>query len=132
MTTPRRKTAYVPIALLMLVLFLPRRGSADSKDGNNFRESVIQCEEALSYLEDCCPGFDATQVACHYFYSDSTDCSGHRSVEHDEPDLSEDESACILDRSCNDLVTQGVCQRVATLHVTQGDAGAVSTAKVCP
>lgn len=39
----------------------------DTKGDNNFREDVIECEDALAKLEKCCPSFDATPALCNYY-----------------------------------------------------------------
>ena len=95
---------------LGISLLLACGGSGDEKDDNNFREDVIECEDALARLEKCCPSFDATVVRCQYDYAKNTGC-GSTSVDSVKPAFTTDESHCIRQMSCDDLVKKGVCGR---------------------
>ena len=82
----------------------------DEHDGNNFREDVIECEDALSRLERCCPSFDATPVLCNFTYDKSSGC-GTTSTSSVKPAFTTAESTCIRGRSCEELITHNVCER---------------------
>ncbi|HTB78298.1 MAG TPA: hypothetical protein VK762_33870, partial [Polyangiaceae bacterium] len=60
----------------------------------------------MSHLQECCPGFDPTRVACSY----DTGC-GVTTF----PELDATQGQCILGDSCQALVANGVCDRVAAL-----------------
>ena len=70
------------------------------------RQDEFICENAVSHLQECCPGFDPTRVACSY----DTGC-GITTF----PELDSTQGQCILGDSCQALVTNGVCSRVAAL-----------------
>lgn len=108
----RRFNAGVAATLVVCTLiacsFDARAG--DDHDDNNFRPDVIECEDALSRLEHCCPDFDAKPVLCNFSYDKTTGC-GTTSTESVKPAFNTSESACIRDMSCDDLVTRKVCAR---------------------
>jgi hypothetical protein len=66
-------------------------------------QDELDCEEAVSVLKDCCPGFDTSPVQCIHA---SNGCGAGTS-----PALSQDDSACIRAESCGKLVSTGVCAR---------------------
>jgi hypothetical protein len=72
----------------------------------NIRQDEFICENAVSHLQECCPGFDPTRVACSY----DTGC-GVTTF----PELDATQGQCILGDSCQALVANGVCDRVAAL-----------------
>jgi hypothetical protein len=147
----RRFCAGVASTVVICALFACSNsydGSSDDEhDDNNFRGDVIECEDALSRLEQCCPGFDATPVLCNYFHSKSSGC-GTTSTSNVRPALERWESACIRDESCDELVANKVCERAQNARAyqaqqtttisspssaTTGDApGHASHAPVCP
>lgn len=109
----RRVSAGAAATLLVCALFAcsPRSTSdGDEHDDNNFRADVIECEDALERLERCCPGFDSAPVLCNFFHSKSTGC-GSVNTDNVKPALSQDESQCIRDTSCDSLVATKVCER---------------------
>jgi hypothetical protein len=95
---------------LFVAALLACSSNGDETDDNNFREDVIECEDALDRLIACCPGFDASPVLCNDYYHHTSGC-GSSTTESVAPALSQDESACIRDRSCEELVADGVCER---------------------
>lgn len=95
---------------LFVAALLACSGNGDKTDDNNFREDVIECEDALDRLIDCCPGFDATPVLCNHYFSQTSGC-GTSTTESVDPALSTAESACIRSRSCDELRQDGVCER---------------------
>lgn len=90
------------------------RGGTDTDD-DNFREDVIECEQAASHLRECCP--NATSAPdCHYYTkttSEDCGCSGTyvSSISYDRP-ISIDESKSIQNSSCDELATNGTCDQV--------------------
>jgi hypothetical protein len=87
-------------------------------------QDQLDCEEAVSYLQGCCPGFQASEtVACESDQGCGTST---------DPALSISDSQCIVSLSCSDLVSRGICARVQNLPspmtddgTTTGDHGAV-------
>jgi hypothetical protein len=70
--------------------------------GNPLLQEELDCEEAVSVLDKCCPGFAGSLLQCEY----TSDCSGTT-----YPAISEDQSACIRGESCDTLRSSGVCDR---------------------
>ena len=95
---------------LVVCALLACSSNGDKKDDNNFREDVIECEDALDKLIDCCPGFDATPVLCTYYYSQQSGCTTS-TTESVQPAFSLGESKCIRDKSCGQMQEDGVCER---------------------
>jgi hypothetical protein len=83
----------------------------------NIRQDEFICENAVSHLQECCPGFDPTRVACSY----DTGC-GVTTF----PELDATQGQCILGDSCQALVANGVCDRVAALPDTGLEEGGTS------
>ena len=115
---------------LGVIAFLACKSDAtkdDEEDDNQFREDVIQCEEAIARLERCCPDFDGARVLCNYFFKLDTGSCGPSTTDTVHPALSLPESRCVLDTSCEDLVGKDVCARAqearvyTTHHVTGSD-----------
>jgi hypothetical protein len=87
---------------------------------SSFREDEFLCENAVSHLQGCCPGLDASRVVCSYsdqgcFFGDQT-----------YPELDLAQSGCILSNSCEALRANGVCDRAAALPdqgLEEADAG---------
>jgi hypothetical protein len=65
-------------------------------------EGELQCEEGVSHLAQCCPGFVASRVSCEL----GTTCSGLY------PRLSRAESQCIEAMDCDTLIRNDVCGRI--------------------
>ena len=122
--------------------------SNDEEDDNQFREDVIQCEEAIARLQRCCPDFDGARVVCDYYFLYDTSTCGPRRTESVQPALSLPESRCVLDTACEILVARGICDRAQearaytsrrvdeTFSSTGGSTGGVdesdSHPPVCP
>ena len=92
------------------------------------RQDELECEDAVAYLQGCCPDWAGATVACSYD-------SGCGSVT--ETALSIDESQCILAESCTQIVASGICDKVKNLASptidTFGSGGSTSSASsVCP
>jgi hypothetical protein len=74
------------------------------------RQDELDCEEAASYLQSCCPDFTIT-FSCTY----SSGCD-----DTVVPDLSIDQSQCILAESCEEIVSSGVCTRLPGSPIPAG------------
>jgi hypothetical protein len=70
--------------------------------GDPLRREELDCEEAVAYLQHCCPGFSGNDFRC--LYDPGCDSST-------VPDIGESESACIRGESCAQLQESGVCTR---------------------
>jgi len=88
------------------------------------REDEVDCEEAVKYMLDCCPGFNRNSVQCVY-----SDICGIT-----YPDLTPSESRCILDASCHELASNKICARVSARGADAADPETPSGlgGKVCP
>lgn len=87
-------------------------GDGSKHDHDNFREDVIFCEDALSYLTTCCPDFNPHVVMCQYHYDYTPGgCERGATTDTGSPALSLEESRCILGRSCDAIRAGGVCER---------------------
>lgn len=102
----------VVASLLVSTLFACSWGNGDGEkhDDDNFRADVIECEDALSRLERCCPSFDSGPVLCNYYYDYSSGCST-TTTDSTEPAITTAESSCIRDTACDALVANKVCER---------------------
>src|ERR1043165_2344933 len=102
--------------------------SDDEEDDNQWREDVIQCEEAVARLITCCPGFDGSRVLCDYYFSHGTGC-GTTHTDTTNPALDLSESRCVLKTSCDDLVAKNICDKAQeattyTTHIVTSDGSA--------
>jgi hypothetical protein len=76
--------------------------------GDSLRQDELDCEEAVSYLNGCCPGFQATSnLQCVH---------GEGCGNTTFPAISQDLSTCIRSESCQDLVATGVCSRIEAAY----------------
>ena len=96
------------------------------EDDNQFREDVIWCEEAIARLEQCCPGFDGAAVQCRYYYSYNEGC-GSAETRRVEPAFTKNESRCIHDTACAELVAAGVCTRAAENGAARSSQSSIPT-----
>lgn len=67
----------------------------------SFGSDELSCEEALSRIQDCCPGFNVDRIDC---------AQGCRYNNPSSPDLTERASECIRDRDCGELQSRGICE----------------------
>jgi hypothetical protein len=75
--------------------------------------SETACQEAVALLQDCCPPFDATRVRCSPSPASTSSCAGAVVTTPAAPaTLSQSDIECILQNSCNALVSHGVCSRL--------------------
>jgi hypothetical protein len=102
----RRSSAFVVGGLITLLIAC----GGGEEDDDQFREDTLTCEEALAHLQECCPNFDPMAVACRYYFSSNEGCATS-TENHEEPAFNLQESRCIRNTTCADLVGQGVCPR---------------------
>ncbi len=131
--------AFVTAALIVIA----RGASASTQnDTNNFRPDVFACEEAVSQLASCCPGFNPKAIRCVHLDYEDTGCDTATSY-YETPAIDQIESACILHMSCDQLVANGVCTRAQAVKPERGstsyDMGSESSSSgqdksppVCP
>lgn len=124
----RRSNAGVVVSLAVCTLLACGGADGDEHDDNNFRDDVIECEDALAHLEGCCPGFDAKPVLCNFYYDKSTGCASSTTTSV-EPAFNVQESACIRDTSCAALVERKVCERaqLARAYTRSTSSGSYSS-----
>lgn len=90
--------------------------------GDPLLQVELDCEEAVSVLEKCCPGFAGSELQCVY----TSNCAGTTN-----PAIPEDQSACIRGESCDELKSTDVCGRAqqARSYPTPSE---LLPAQVCP
>jgi hypothetical protein len=105
-------------------------------DCNGVREDEVDCEQAVAYLQQCCPDFAQSEtLQCDY----SEGCGVT------EPAISIPQSQCILAETCAQIVSSGLCGRAANLAspstsafqegaggFSDGAGGGPAAAMVCP
>lgn len=93
---------------------------------NGIREDELSCEEAVSHLSECCPGFRASRVDCSYTAAQG--CG----IQTTYPQIGLDAAKCIQSESCATMQSNGVCDRAAQepAQAVQGDEGGFTG--VCP
>jgi hypothetical protein len=84
------------------------------------REEYL-CEAAVLHLADCCPEFPAKELHCV-----QTGCDGNII-----PDMREERSLCLQQKSCEDLIASGACDPARWEQVNACDRELCS-AKVPP
>lgn len=72
----------------------------------SFRVDDLHCEEAAAHLTECCPELESYVL----------DCSGERQACESEPTITftQQESDCLLERDCDTLARDRVCERFVT------------------
>lgn len=107
-----KKSAYAVGALFSALIAC----SGEVHDHDNLRDSVLYCEEAVSALSECCPGFkERNTISCDYsydYYPGGCDTSSR--TYHKDPDLSIATSQCILGATCDRLRANGVCDALVS------------------
>src|SRR5262245_60001452 len=93
----KRVTIAVVVTVAVVACF---KDPNKDEDDNQFRDDVLRCEDALSRLVKCCPGFDGSRVECNHLYRQESGC-GSTTTTHVDPALTIDESRCIADTSCD-------------------------------
>jgi hypothetical protein len=96
------------------------------------RQDEFVCEDAVSHLQECCPGFQAGNVDCSY---DPGGCESNAIY----PEISIAQSACIRGESCNTLRSTGVCGRALAVPAgttwsdrSESTSASPSFPQVCP
>jgi hypothetical protein len=70
-------------------------------------EDELWCEEAVSKLQDCCPTFDPRRLPCVRSH-------GGCHTSETRPSLSVRSSECIMNKACDGLRRDGVCDRAVS------------------
>jgi hypothetical protein len=82
----------------------------------------FQCEVAVSHLVDCCPALPSDLLSC-----------AHGGCESNlTPDLQIERAVCIQQKTCEELVTLGVCDVANWEPVMSPSCPAPCSAKVPP
>ena len=95
----------------------------------SIRQDQLECEEAVTKLDECCSHFDSSPIQC--IFTQGCDDTTY-------PDLDIPTSECIRGESCATIVASGVCARALAAHPTQSegddDPGELgpATVGVCP
>ncbi len=89
------------------------------------RQDKLDCELAVSHLQDCCPSLDARQMDCFY----EQDCGGSEPDTY--PIFTIAQSQCLRDQSCSTLVSGGVCSRLNAIAAST-DTQVWQSSQVCP
>lgn len=75
------------------------------------RSDEFQCEEAAQHLKNCCSG--RVVVNCQYMHNVETASTGCQTSKTTtttrEVDFNPELSACLLSRSCDEILDSGVC-----------------------
>jgi hypothetical protein len=79
--------------------------------GGGLRQDELDCEQAVAHLQECCPDFGTATIAC----------VSSRGCDVSEPALSIQESQCVIDRACADLVASGLCAATHDLESPHED-----------
>lgn len=83
--------------------------SSGVHDHDNLREDVLYCEEAVSALNACCPGFRSS-ISCEYAYDYTPGgCDSSSTTTGSLPDLNLAQSRCIISTTCDVLIAKGIC-----------------------
>jgi hypothetical protein len=72
----------------------------------HINDDELLCEEAVARLEDCCPRFDVRVFNCREYQGCYDSVS---------PDLTTKASNCVREKSCEELVAQGLCESLTQL-----------------
>lgn len=128
--TPSRRPPRPLFALLLFSAMSIRATVADGdvgdySDHDDLDEVVLSCEEAVSALAECCPGFDPHAVGCiDHRYRHTSSCTGRVSEGHDRPEINMSQSKCIRAASCDELVGTRTCERATVRFRSRSvDAG---------
>lgn len=81
------------------------------------KAAELQCEEAVSHLVECCPGFRSSELRC---IDESSGCSVT------EPALDGNESDCLKAKSCEQLIAGGYCARAQAARGATFDSQSTS------
>ncbi len=82
----------------------------------------LACEQAAAHLIECCPELDPTRMDC----SQAGGCSRSEQA----TTVAEEESDCIRDSSCEDILARRVCERLDARIIAAGEAGGPSAVQL--
>jgi hypothetical protein len=91
-----------------------RDATGDTHDHDDFRRDVILCEDAAQHLSNCCAGFQLDKLSCAFGFDQTTGCQTTTTTST-IPNLTIDESRCILAEDCNTLAHTNVCERAQSI-----------------
>src|SRR4051812_18006692 len=91
----RRRKVLLTLGIAPLVFFL---------FGFDLDRGELECEQAASHLEECCPELELTRLSCVQ--------KGGCGREEEGTVISMHESECIRDASCDELVDAMICERI--------------------
>jgi hypothetical protein len=123
--SPRSFFAVLLFSALSIHVSFADGAPGDYSNYEDLDEAVLSCEEAVSALAECCPGFHAHTVRCvDHRYRHTSDCNGTVSEGHERPEIDTVQSRCIRAASCDDLLRTGTCERaIARFPTLRPDAG---------
>ena len=104
--------SHVVVAVVVCALLACRFGSYDDSevDDSDMRADVVECEDAISRLQRCCPGFEGEPIVCRYYFENNSGCTS-QSTRREWPAISTSESRCIRETSCRDMIDRKICAR---------------------
>lgn len=104
--------SHVAVSVVVCTLLACRFGSyGDSEvDDSDMRADVVECEDAVSKLQRCCPGFDGEPITCRYYFENNSGC-GSSSTRREWPAIDLRESECIRNTDCAAMVDLRICER---------------------
>ena len=89
-------------------------------------QDELECEQAVSHLAECCPGFQTQRLVC----ATEGGCGSHTS-----PSLDIGDSECLNRLDCNELRLGGYCvaaQSAVRKHHSDGESHDTPHPAVCP
>ena len=81
------------------------------------RRDEYMCENAVARLQSCCKGFGGSNIDCTY---EPGSCDKDPVL----PQIDETQASCVVQQSCDSLVSSGACGRAAAV-ITGGSASGV-------
>ncbi len=124
--TSTKSSALRPLAWRWIKRVVCVLGVSTLVADGGLRQDEIDCENAISYLQGCCPDFTGETVACVHDEGCGTITDTALSIE---------ESQCIVAESCAQVVSSGICERVKNLpspSLDQNDDTSTTHAPLCP
>ena len=123
MSFVRHATAAAIVAALFAFSFRSSAASGDYDRDEDLTMEVVSCEEAYARLEECCPDFDTPINACRHNRYRRTSCDGQVGYGGTDPIFVIGESECIRDKSCDALMTEGICEAYDGVRPPTVDGG---------
>lgn len=106
------RTAWLPAPLVTLIALA---GLSLVLLGFGLDKGELACEQAAIALQVCCPDLDVGRLDC----TQVGGCSRRR----ESTAVTEEESTCIREASCEDILERRVCERLVSRVVEAGEAG---------